>query len=355
MSRALETINELELRKFLKAKIAGQELVSKILRRLVDPSLSWEEKRPFWNFLFNTGREDTLCAALSLTLESKQRIPFDLYIAMCARANLQPNKSILESLIKGLKKQKAHEDILACKGWDKWDPRFGRARAELLEQKLREQRQQKENLKEKFHFLKNQRMTEQAGRVLRRMLELYPDDGELKAFKSEFDEQWARDVLSTHISTLQSEGMDRTQTEPSSGDKEMIQRLMIEGEKISFEHRAFAFDLAVAFWFMEDYNHALDILAWAEIGSSSDWMRAELLFASRRFLEALEHLNQMEIKYIEDPETTFSVSYLRAQCLWALGQKTLGLEIMQSIVRVRSNYRSAHALILKWAEGVSWE
>jgi hypothetical protein len=63
----------------------------------------------------------------------------------------------------------------------------------------------------------------------------------------------------------------------------------------------------------------------------------------------------MEIKYISDPETTFAVSYLRAQALQGLGQHGSALEIMQSIVRVRPNYRSAHSLILEWTEGATWK
>ena len=68
-----------------------------------------------------------------------------------------------------------------------------------------------------------------------------------------------------------------------------------------------------------------------------------------------EAVNHLEIKYVDDPETTFAVAYLRAQCLRELGQEAAALETLRSLVRVRPNYRSAHALILEWADGNDWE
>jgi tetratricopeptide (TPR) repeat protein len=173
--------------------------------------------------------------------------------------------------------------------------------------------------------------------------------------QKDFEEDWARNILSTHMATLQTEAMERTRTQPSTADIEMLKQFLQEGEKAAFKHREFAYDLAIAFWFVEDYTRALEILEYAEPGLPADWMRAELLFAGRRHLEALEQINSLEIKYIEDPENTFAVSYLRAQCLFELGQQSSALEILQSIVRVRANYRSAHALILEWTAGVTWE
>ena len=198
-------------------------------------------------------------------------------------------------------------------------------------------------------------MTQQAGLVLTRMLSVYPDDAEFIQFKRDFDEEWARGVLSNHIATLQAGHIERTRTQASAADEEMLKCFLVEGEKVVVDRREFALDLTLAFWFLEDYNRALEILAWAPATLAADWLRADLLFAARRFVEALEQINKLEVKYVVDPETTFSVSYLRAQCLYELGQKATALEIMRSIVRVRSQYRSAHSLILDWSQGVSWE
>jgi tetratricopeptide (TPR) repeat protein len=348
-------MNELTLRELLLRKLPADELVEKIQKYIADPSLSWDEKRPLWHYLYNTGRDKILIDAIRIGLENKTRVPFDLMIELFARANVQPGGSVLESLLKGLKKQRSLDEVMSSRGWDKWEPRLPAMRNELLEQKVENNRQFKENMIEKFEFLKNQRMTEQAGQVLKRLQELYPGDQALEQMQKTFDEEWARNVLSNHLATLQIKAMERTRTAPSGADQDMLKMFLENGVTAAFEHREFAFDLALAFWFMDSFPQALEVIQYAPPGLATDWMRAELLFAARHYLEALEQLNTLEMRYIEDPENTFAVSYLRAQCLFELGQHSSALEILQSIVRVRANYRSAHALILEWTAGVTWE
>jgi tetratricopeptide (TPR) repeat protein len=351
----LESINELELRALLKKKHAPKDLLPRLMKALIDPNLAWEEKRAYWMFLFLTHRFETLVAALRETLKEKGKVPFELVIQMIDQAGQQPKPVVIEALLKGMKKQGAMESVFAARGLDKWDKRLAQIRRELVEQKVLEQRKFKENLLEKFWFLRSQRMSEQAGRVLRRLLELYPEDEEIAKLKAEFDEQWARDILASHASELHGARLERTTTSPSSGDEEMLRMFLSEGEKLFLDKREAAPDLAMAFLFMEDFQRALEVLAWAPASGAIDWLRVELMLESRRFVEALEALNKLEVKYISDPESTFAVSYLRAQALHGLGQHASSLEILQSIVRVRPNYRSAHALILEWTEGVSWE
>jgi tetratricopeptide (TPR) repeat protein len=350
----VEASDERELRKLLLLKLPHEQTTARALDFLTDATLSWEQKRPIWFFLYNTGRERTAMEALETQLKNKERVPFDLLITLSTKAAQQPEDKEVQSLIKGLRKQQAFTDLMAVTTWDHLDGRLAQMRAELTKQNLSEQQAAKENMREKFYFLKNQRMSEQAGRVLQRMLELYPEDQELAAQKLEFDEQWAREVLSNHVPEFHPTS-DRTKTGPGAADQAMLKAFMAEGEKLCLDQRSIALDLAVAFWFMDEYDPAIEILSWAEPGVTVDWMRAEVLFAARRFLEALEHLNTLEIKYVDIAETTFAANYLRAQCLYGLGQRTSAMEIMQSIVRVRSQYRSAHALILEWSSGANWE
>jgi hypothetical protein len=351
----LDNINELELRKLLKEQPNKKKLANHLIKCLLDKDKSWEEQRSYWHFLYFSGREMTLAYAMIESLKAKLRLPFDLYIQLCGQQRIKPKQEVVLALIKGARKQKALGDFFSVTAFDRYDKRFGLIRSRLLERKISEQKKFKQGLVEKFEFLQNQRMTEQAGRVLRRMVELYPEEKEFHELKRKFDEQWARDVLANHAAAMSGEKLDRTPTPPSRADEEMLNCFAREGEKLCVERRELAADLAIDFLFMEDFPRALEILAWAPSTMAGDWLKAELLFHARRYIEALEQLNLLEVKYIGDPETTFAASYLRAQCLYASGQRAGALEILQSIVRVRPAYRSAHALFLEWTEGAAWD
>ncbi|MGE4132463.1 MAG: tol-pal system YbgF family protein [Bdellovibrionales bacterium] len=351
----VENINELELRKWLLKKPSSAELVRRVVRAILSAGTSWDEKRVLWLFLFQTGRDSTLANSIIQVLAHKGRIPYDALIEMCNRNRVRPTKIVIESVLKGVRKQEGVEELISATGWDKWDQRFSVMRRELLGRRVSSAVQMKETMLEKFQFLHNQRLTEQAGRVLRRMLDLFPEDNSLKKMKADFDEQWARDVLSNHIATLSNEKIERAVQEKSSSDEEMLASFLAAGEKIAMEHREFAADLAVGFLFMQDYMRSLEILPWASPTVANEWLRTELLVLARRFVEALDLLNQMEVRYANDPETAFAVSYMRAMCFRELGQKDAALEIMRSIARVRPNYRSAQALIQDWTGGMGWE
>lgn len=350
----MDAINELELRRIIKEKGSGPELTRKLVKEILNPSVPWEEKRAFWHFLFISGRASTLVQGFIQAFKNKTRIPYDDFIHALAAAKVKPTALAVAGLLKALSKHEALDDLIHAKNFDKYDARFATLRAELIEKKIAEQKKFKENMVEKFEFLRNQRMIEQAARLLRRMLELFPEDESLAQTQKEFEEQWARDVLSNHMASLKAE-RDLTITAPSGKDQEMLKCFLEAAEKICIEKRELAPEISIIFWFMDDFEKALEIINWAPVTLANDWLKAEILIASRRFIEAMEHLNQLEVKYISDPESTFAVSYMRALCLKALGQHASALEIMQSIVRIRPNYRSANALILEWREGGAWE
>lgn len=352
---SFESIDELELRRVLKKKPSAADLLRHLVKHLMNPAKTWEEKRVLWLFLYRWGKEGTLIHAMIEVLGSKGRIPFDVLIEITSAARVRPKKSALESLLKGIRKQEATDELISARGWDKWDKRFNLIRKEILDRRIGETRKAKENMLEKFNFLRNQRLVEQAGRVLRRMIEIYPQDPQLKKLKAEFDEQWARDILSSHLANLSSEKFDRTLTEISRQDDEMMTSFVAEGKKLARTNPSIATDLAVACLFMSEYKRGLEILELAPETVANEWLRVELLFHARRFVETMDLLNNLEIKYVDDPETAFAVSYLRARCFRELGQQDAALEILQSIVRVRPHYRSAHALIQEWTEGASWE
>ncbi len=349
----MDSINELELRDILKKKPSSAKLLRHLVKALLSPAKTWDEKRVYWHFLRNWGKDATIVHTMIESLKTKERFPFDLFVDITS--DLRPRSSTILALLKGLRKQRANHEIINARSWEKWDKRIGALRSQLLDELITEGRKEKQNMLEKFEFLRAQRLTEQAGRVLRRMLELFPNDPHLQKLKAEFEDEWARNVLSTHMTTLSNEKLERMVIRNSPADDEMLDCFMHAGEKICQEHPEFASDLAIGYFFMQEYNRALKALDWAPESLANEWLRVDLLIAARHFVEAMDLLGRLELKYAENPETSFAVNYLKAQCFKELGQKEAALEILQSIVRIRPGYRSAQALIQEWTEGAFWE
>ena len=133
----MEEINELKIRELLTGEITRATLFTDCLQILANEDIEWAEKRGIWHFIYNTGQGLALVEALKFCLRKKQRVPFDLFLRLCAAAKLKPTRSLLESLLKGVRKQRAQEDLIAINGLEKWDERLANIREEYYCRKTR--------------------------------------------------------------------------------------------------------------------------------------------------------------------------------------------------------------------------
>jgi tetratricopeptide (TPR) repeat protein len=344
---------EIEIRQFLNSELGVEELFKKLVRRISDVSIPWEERRFYWYYLYNSGYLQEVWNLLKDNLEEKNRVPFDLFIEIVSKAKLSPPASVIESLLKGLKKQSALEDILTTFSFDKWDERLPQLREQLQTQLADKVAKVRSDLMEKFEFLQNERMTAQAAEVLAQIRRMYPDDPTIEQIDQNFKQQWARELVSARASMPEEiETREPKKVPVSKADAEMLKAFLAETEKLAPTAVTIAYDMAIAGWFFEEYAFAMAALDAATPSEAVDWLRAELLLASRRYVECLDHLIHLETAYSKNPETTFGVSYLRAVTLKKLGQHDQALEILRSIVHIRPQYRSAQSLLTEWDQSV---
>ncbi len=349
--------NELELRELLRKRKSPEAFLKAALKSISDTSLSWEERQPIWHFLWKSGFHKTLAETMAKSLRAKLKTPLALIVQTCSVYKIEFTSLALGALQKGVIKQDAFDELGSTVKWEDLSEPLKKMRRDYLYGLTQKEHELKAGLIEKFEFLLSQRMQEQALRVLDRLIDTYPEDTEFKVRKAGMKEQWARDVILDRSSNRRShlDDVERTQTEKSIGDLAMLEAFALESAKIFLDDREFAQSFAICMLFVGEYQMALEALVWAEESPSKDWLKAELLFMGRRYVELLDWLHQLEIKFCQDPETTFAANYLRARAIKALGQRHAAIEILKSIVHIRPHYRSAHALILEWAEGDLWD
>jgi hypothetical protein len=136
-------------------------------------------------------------------------------------------------------------------------------------------------------------------------------------------------------------------------ENELLTIWETETKSLATANPAWAADLAMMFFFVDAPQAALSVIEVAPTGVGPDWLTAELMLKRRQYVDLLEHLHSLEIRYVKDTETAFGVAYLRAQALQALGQSGIAVEILRSIVEVRPDYRSANHLLNEWSVGAA--
>lgn len=343
---------ELEISDLL-MRWSNPERVAGILsERLSEPDTSVEEALTIFNFLIHSGRFQLMLKPIMTRLQAGFPVPWAALVELLARNNIRPTKEVLEAIFKGAQEQGGLENLVQSHSWDDYDGRFKPLREELQERLQEDLVRKKEALKEKLGFLANHRMIEEEEKVLKLLLRMFPEDSEVQAHHLQFQERWAREVLANQRqSHFSADLLQRPPAKWTKKEEELLQLWLTEAEKLSRQRAALATNFCMFFYFIDAFPQALAILNLAPSSPQRDWLTLDLLIECRRFLECLVAVDKVEVAYSHDPETTFGSAYIRARALHGLGQDAQAIEILQGIVNVRPNYRSARTLMHEWTEG----
>jgi hypothetical protein len=341
---------ELEIRNMLLGKTSARDILDYLVPRFYDPQFSAEDRRILLAFAWNSGLYQQALDYFPDLLSKRQLIPWAWFAELLAKAKVPAAPELIESLLKGSRRQGQGLDLTLSRSWDAKIPEIARWRLDAETERKEKFAHQRQVLLEKLDFFRNEQLAEEERRLLQLLKKMFPDDRELAAREIEFAERWARHVISTHSSDAA--GRNET-TELMWGPEVLaaVAPMVNELKEIAAKRPELTHEFAVALLVMDLDSQAEDFLSVAAADPASDWLRAEVLLRSRRYVDCLDHLTALETKYAGDPETAFSVTYLRAQAFWYLGQPGRAIELIQTLVNIRPNYRSAASLLKQWQTG----
>lgn len=347
---AHQTDTELEIRNLLLSKYAPGEIVERMSSRLYETQLPMNERRVIFAFAYNSGHFGKIMQHVPELLRLRSMIPWAFLVEILSRSKTRPGKDVLEALVKGARRQDQVQDLILAHGYDRFLPVLNELRNEVYKQREKEKVLQRQRLLDKIAFFRNEQLGDEEKRLIELMRKMYPQDPEVLKIQVEFEERWARHVIAKHG------GVDMTITdhfEPTPNPKfqEAMAPAFQEMKARALNHPHLAYDFAVALMMMEFELWALEIIREAPPELALDWLQADALLRSRRFVECLDHLSTLEGRYGGNPETSFAVTYLRAQALWGLKQPSRAQELIQSILSIRPGYRSASSLLKDWLGG----
>ncbi len=336
---------EMEIRILLQKKFSPRQVLEHLLPRLFDSHLGHEDRRAIFSFAWNSGLLLPALEQVPELLRLQKPIPWSWVLELYSRSGLSPSPEVVEALIQGARIQGLKADLVLSNACDELAPEFKNLRQEVMDERAEQHRHQKQTLMEKLAFFRNERMVEEERRLLDTLKKLYPQDSSLKGLELDFRERWARHVIARHVSTEEA-----PLKSPGSLSKDAaLEPAFREWLNLSKRRPECIYDFSVALLMMNLDLWALEILeTGSELDFACDWLKAELLLRSQRHIECLEHLNSLGLRYADDPETSFAVTYMRAQCLHALGQSAQAIELLQTLAGVRPSYRSATSLLKDW-------
>ena len=258
--------------------------------------------------------------------------------------------TLIKSLIKAAKKTNSSNYLIGFRDSKFQQNALEDLRAKQILQLENQASDRRQELEDRLIFFKDQQLLKEEQKILNQGLLFYPEDSFWKKWKIDFDKRWAASLLSQSAQKSLFV-QERTQTAFDLKEQEFLNLLAEATQSHCEMNSSTCYDFAIGFVFMGAYAEALNCLHRESLTPREVWLKAELLLKDHRFVEALEFCNEIEKSFSDLPETAFSSCYLKAQALYGLGDRLNALELLEGLVSVRPDYRSAEIMLRRWKEG----
>ncbi len=195
---------------------------------------------------------------------------------------------------------------------------------------------------------------EQEEQTLNQLIRIFPTDIDVKLLHQAHLEKKADEILlrvknpSRHDSHAPRRMFDEEEPEAQIFIEQLKSTLFLLAQKLKTEAPDQVYNLALLAMQFELYDVSLDLLAFAPATLASEWLKAEMLFESGRYLELLKHIENIENHMTQTAEGTYGAIYLKAQSYFGLGQKEIAIRLLESLSDKAPHYRSTQALLHEW-------
>jgi hypothetical protein len=195
-------------------------------------------------------------------------------------------------------------------------------------------------------------LTEQEEQTLQQLVKLFPQDTEVKLLHQAHLEKKADEILVRARAPVSKRYTKKVIESVNKETADFIEKiednLMNLAARLETEAPDQIYNLTLLALQFNLYDLSLNLINRAPKTFASEWLKAEILFESSRFLDLLKHIEMIERTMTTTPEATYGALYLKAQAYYGLGQKEMAIQLLETLSSKVNSYRSTEALIHEW-------
>jgi hypothetical protein len=319
--------------------------------------LSFAELEKISIFLLNAGFYIELNKFLTDAVANNLEIPWGHFCESIFCASAVVSEGIKSALIEGAEHDKLFAHLAISKKLDFYDERLKVIREERIKKTEINREKKKKDLIQDYQTLHAQGLVDDANEIMGRLLQSYPDDTNILELANKnkiiakihkLDKYADHKKRETYIPLEAYQELDEESQKILENVERSMRSVLIADSSPELSH-----DFAIAQLMLENYSGALSFTPSlvefeTKIPENTLWLRFEILFQSRRFVELLEEIKISERMFVAKPDGTIALSYLKALCFWELDERPLAIQTMESILFVRPEYKSAEAFLHEW-------
>lgn len=324
-----------------------------LLKKYNDQKITLPEYEVIANFLLRCGYYASLVEFSVRILEDHLGpISWPHFAEAVNASAVNISNTFKQAIIDGASENGALNHLSRSEALDAFDPSLAQQRLWRRQVANDLYQQKKMELTERLEMFRSQHLKEEEGKTLDELKTLFPFDQDVIQALKAYKERVALDLVAQRSQGKFKSALPAFDFDDHTPDEkkilDLIEKQML---RLAQKHPELAGDFAIGLYLMSHTEGALRVLEFAEETTSNEWLKAEFLLKARRHIELINYLSHLERKYANDPEMTFAALYLRAQALWGLNQKFTAIELIEGLLTVRPQYRSALALLEEWKDG----
>ena len=344
---------ETEINKLLKQKRDITLVADELIKKWRRSELSDLDKKSVSCFLFHSGFYPSLIESIIFSLRKKSKVPWATLIFLLEHEKENIDIKIIDFLFTGAKEEDQLQEILISTQFDDLDLRFKTNRQKLYTKQLNSLREKRKELLAQAEIFHNDGLFEKEREILKRIQLLFNEENPdiLKKFDKLSIKQ-AKEIISKiknrvkYRSYFQNKGQTQETRALKKVENEVGKKLV----QLSKKQPELSYYISIALIQIELFDFALKALAYSKTSSRTEWLKLDLLLFTRQYISAMELAQKLETQEKENSESVFSAMYAKAKALWGLSHKTEAIKLLESILKVRPQYRSSHSLLMQWKD-----
>ena len=340
---------ELEIKTLLEELGDPEAVAEKLIKLFEDQSEDWtaESLKDLSRFLLSCGLYQHLVRFCLRHINHKHFImPWAYFIEALTKGLPDLEEDTVKFIVMGIEEESAADQVCFAEGAERYLKKAAQWKSDVKRKRRKRAGEMKQLMLDELLTLRTQQLYEQEKIMLGKLQRMFPGDQDILEEIREHKERYALDILSRR-SPL---GRAREVAEPPPSAEMLAVATAFNNAllKMAETYPEMTFDFAVAAFMIDEAHTSMALLEKMELTTEQRWFYLEVKLKCRHFLEVLAELSPLELKLAHEPETFFATAYLRAQAYWGLEQKYVAIEILESILAARPNYRSSSVLLDLW-------
>lgn len=353
MSASTKTLSpiEKELQALLGLFQQPQAAADSFFDRLSQRVLSLSDQKYICTFFWKVGQEKRLCDIFLEHLENNHPIAWDFFIETLDRMGFEFNEDFALSSYQGALEQESLDSLCRVTHLDLWLPELKDRRKAIKQKTQARFEEEKQRLLNELALYRAQGLESKEQEALNALQILDPRDPSTQDKLQEFKLRKAMRLLEDRPHLTSALKLNQLSEEDALSDvsRSWLVSQIIDHLKAHNSPQEAYYDFAICFTQSELPEEALIILQ--ELTNPplpALWLKLELEMRTEQYFKALETLMHLEEATRTDPEAPMALQYEKAQILWHMGQKKKAIKLIEDILQVTPDYRSAQTLIRIW-------